>query len=150
MHPVALPFHPKRLNATREPLLSDLLEMAKQGHQDCTDKIINMIEDFQTQGFTKNQRGAYNCRFIKPFGGAIYELKAGKVGSGAARVYLIRGSDGCAYLTHAECKKRNVANEWMIADTLEIQDALEQDIPVFPEPQRSQHRNRLKKIAEEL
>jgi hypothetical protein len=145
----ALPFHPNRLNAPREPLLEDLLEMAHQGKQDCVDKIISMLEDLHTHGFSKDSRGAYNCRFIKPFGGAIYELKAGKVGSGAARVYLIRGSDQCTYLTHAECKKRNAANEWMIANTLEIQDALEQGKPVFPEPQRTKYQNRLKRIAEE-
>jgi hypothetical protein len=144
---IALPFHPNRLNAPREPLLQDLLEMAQEGKQDCVNKVIAMLEDLHLHGLTKNERGAYNCRFIKPFGGAIYELKAGKVGSGAARVYLIRGNDHCAYVTHAECKKRNQANEWMIANSLEIQDALEQGKPVFPEPQRTQHQNRLQRMV---
>lgn len=149
MHAIALPFHPKHLNAARAPLIQDLLEMANQSKQDCVDKIIMMLEDFHTHGFTKNQIGAYNCRYIKPFGGAIYELKASKVGSGAARAYFIRGNDQIAYFTHAECKKQNLANERMIANTLEIQDALEQNKTVFPEPQQSQHQKRSKKLAEE-
>jgi hypothetical protein len=148
MHDIALPFHPKRLKALREPLLQDLLDLVNQGKQDCVDKIIAMLEDFHTHGFTKNNTGAYDCRFIKPFGGAIYELKARKVNSGAARVYLIRGSDKCAYVTHAECKKQDDADEWMIANTLEIQDALEKGAPVFPEPKQSQHQNRLLRITE--
>lgn len=147
---LALPYHPKRLNGAHPPLIQNLLDLIGQSKQDCVNKIISMLEDFHSHGFQKNSRGAYACRFIKPFGGAIYELKAGKVSSGAARVYLIRGNDQCAYLTHAECKKQNAADEWMIADTLEIQDALEQNIPVFPEPQQSQHIERIQKILEGL
>jgi hypothetical protein len=123
-----------------------LTRLARDGsRRDCVDKAIEMLEDLYLHGFTKNERGAYNYRFIKPFGSAIFELKAGKVGSGEARVYLIRGDDQCVYVTHAECKKRNQANEWMIANTLDIQDALEQGKPVFPEPQLTQHQNRLQR-----
>jgi hypothetical protein len=112
------------------------------------DKIIAMLEDFHTHGFDKDSRGAYACRFIKPFGGAIYELKARKVPSGAARVYLIRGNDGCAYLTHAECKTQNAANEWMLGNTLEIQDALQSGEAVFPRPEQQKHLSRLQKLLE--
>lgn len=123
--------------------------MAQQGKQDCVDKIIAMLEDFYIHGFTKDTRGAYACRFIKPFGAAIYELKARKVPSGAARVYLIRGNDQCAYLTHAECKKQNAANEWMIGNTLEIQDALEKSMPVFPFAEQQKHLERIKRCLED-
>jgi hypothetical protein len=147
---LALPYHPKRLNAPRSPLIQNLLDLVVQSKQDCVDKIISMLEDFHLHGFQKDTRGAYACRFIKPFGGAIYELKAKKVPSGAARVYLIRGNDQCAYLTHAECKNQNAAHDWMIANTLEIQDALEQNFAVFPEPQQSQHFARIQRILEDL
>ena len=147
---LALPYHPNRLNALHAPLIQDLLELAQASKQDCVNKIIGMLEDFHVHGFQKDARGAYACRFIKPFGGAIYELKAKKVPSGAARVYLIRGNDQCAYLTHAECKSQNAANQWMIANTLEIQDALEQNIAVFPAAQQIQHLERIQKILEDL
>ncbi len=81
---LALPYHPKRLNSARSPLIQDLLDLIGQSKQDCVDKIIAMLEDFHKHGFEKDNRGAYACRFIKPFGGAIYELKARKVPSGAA------------------------------------------------------------------
>ncbi len=38
----------------------------------------------------------------------------------------------------------------MIADTLEIQDALEQGILVFPEPQQTQHIQRIQSILEDV
>jgi hypothetical protein len=62
---------------------------------------------------------------------------------------MIRGNNQCAYFTHAECKKRDAADEWMIANTLEIQDALEQERAVFPEIQQNQLLNRLRKTLEE-
>jgi hypothetical protein len=150
MRAIATPFHPNHLDAPRAPFIQDLLDMATQGQQDCVNKIIDMLEDFHTHGFSKNSQNAYNCRFIKPFGAAIYELKARKVGSGAPRAYMIRGNNQCAYFTHAECKKRDAADEWMIANTLEIQDALEQNRAVFPENQQNQLLARLRSALEEL
>ena len=146
MQLLALPFHPQRLSDPREPLIGDLLRLSNASKQDCVDKIIEMLEDFHNHGFDKAERGANLCRFLKPFGGAVYELKGGKVGSGGPRVYLIRADDGFAYLTHAECKKENAASQWMIADTLEIQDALEAGTPIFPEPQRTGHGLRLERL----
>lgn len=146
MHPLALPFHPDRLSDAREPLIEDLLELSNRSKQDCVNKIIEMIEDFHAHGFEQSARGANLCRFLKPFGGAVYELKSGKVGSGGPRVYLLRADDGCAYLTHAECKKESAADQWMIAETLEIQDALERGKSVFPEPQRTKHRLRVAQL----
>jgi hypothetical protein len=55
----------------------------------------------------------------------------------------------CAYLTHAECKTQNAANEWMLGNTLEMQDALEKGEPVFPQPEQQKHLERLKKLLED-
>ena len=126
-----LTVHPKDRQETREALLTDLLELRKQGQDKCFDKIIRMIEDLRLNGL--------NCRYIKAFkDSSIFELKD-RTPDGGARVYCFRISKSDFAIARAECKKENDADIGLIKWTEEVIKAWQQGHEVLrpkPKPQK--------------
>ncbi len=120
-HRLHLARHPSDLTALQPLIIRDFLDMAHKGQRTCLRAVIEMCTDLHQHGM--------ECRFLKPFGGAVYELKK-RATDGGARVYLFRLGDDFV-LVHSECKNENKADPTMLLDILDIIEALQNDQPVL-------------------
>ena len=116
-------WHPDRLDKPNPLVIENLLQLASQGKMNCLTKLIQMNQDLCQFGL--------RSRYVKHLLDAIYELKD-TTKDGGARLYFIRGQHSAYYLFHAECKKENATDDWILGTGLEILEALEQDAPVQP------------------
>ena len=117
------PWHPDRLGEKNPPIIEDLLELIEVGKVICVRKMIEMLRDLKDHGLAS--------RYSKHLFNAVYELKD-RTADGGARVYFLHGDHGRFFIVHAECKKESQSSEWMLAHCLEILDALENAMPLFP------------------
>lgn len=113
--------HPQRLQAPHPLIIEDFLALAYQGKRTCLRTAVEMCADLHRHGMTS--------RHIKHLGGPLYELKK-RAADGGARVYFFRLGDSCV-LVHAECKNENQADPNLLADALDIIEALEGQVPVL-------------------
>jgi hypothetical protein len=126
-HRTFLSIHPNSKEGSREAVLTDLLELRKEGKDKCAEKIIRMIEDLRLNGL--------ECRYIKTLkDSAIFELKD-RTPDGGARVYCFRVSKDDFAIGRAECKKENEANSQLIQWTQDVIIAWQQGHEVLrPKP----------------
>lgn len=118
--------HPSDLTAPHALIIDDFLKMARTGQRTCLRAVIEMCADLYENG--------RQCRYLKAFGGPVYELKK-RASDGGARVYLLAVGEEFV-LVHAECKNENQADQGMLLDVSDIYDALMGHQPVL-EPRRS-------------
>ncbi len=117
------PWHPDRLDHKHPVIIEDLLELIDKSKIICLRKMIDMLADLRDSGL--------KSRYSKHLFDAVYELKD-RTSEGGARVYFIHGNQQRFFIVHAECKKETEASEWMLAHCLEILEALEQHLRLFP------------------
>lgn len=117
---------PSALASPRPLLIDDFLEMAHRGKKTCLRSVVEMCADLHQNGMAS--------RFLKPFGGPVYELKK-RARDGGARVYLFRYGDDFV-LVHAECKTENQADQGMLLDLMDVIEALENQSPVLDSQRR--------------
>ncbi len=116
-------WHPERLDKPNPLVIEDLLQLVNQGKINCLAKLISMNQDLGQFGL--------RSRYVKHLLDAIYELKD-TTSDGGARLYFIRGQHNTYYLFHAECKKENATDDWILGTGLEILEALERGDPLQP------------------
>ena len=104
-------FNPYEPTPVRAPLLTDWLDLALGGQQECVNKMVDMVSDLSNQGI--------NSRFIKWFAGGIGELKS-RTRVGGARVYFFRAAEDAFVLARAECKNESEADQLLVDWTFEV------------------------------
>ena len=112
---------PTGLDSANPLIIQDFLALARQGKRTCLRAAIEMCADLHHNGT--------QSRFIKHLGGPLYELKK-RASDGGMRVYFLRHQEGFV-LFHAECKNENNADSELLADGLDIIEALENELPVL-------------------
>lgn len=120
-------WHPDRLDKVNPLVIENLLELVNRGKVNCLAKLIQMNQDLCRVGL--------RSRYCKHLLDALYELKD-TTSDGGARLYFIRGNHNTYYLFHAECKKENATDDWILGTGLEILEAIERGAPVQPERYR--------------
>ncbi|WP_139322773.1 hypothetical protein [Deinococcus marmoris] len=118
--------HPSNLTAPQALIIQDFLKMAGKGQRTCLRAVVEMCADLHQNG--------RDCRYLKSFGGPVYELKK-RASDGGARVYVL--AIGAEFvLVHAECKNENQADQNLLLDVSDVYDAIMGHQPVL-EPRRS-------------
>lgn len=113
--------HPSNLAATHALIIEDFLRMAQAGKRTCLRAVIEMCADLHQNGM--------ESRFLKSFGGPVYELKK-RARDGGARVYLFRYGEDFV-LVHAECKTEDQADQALLLDLSDVVEALKGQQPVL-------------------
>jgi hypothetical protein len=117
-----LSFNPYEPQTVRAPLLTDWLELALAGQQECVNKMVEMVNDLFLSGV--------DSRYIKWFSGGVGELKS-RTRVGGARVYFFRVEEDAFVLTRAECKKESESDELLVDWTFEVAALHQQEIEVL-------------------
>jgi hypothetical protein len=115
-------FNPYEPTPIRAPLLTDWLEFALGGQQECVNKMVTMVSDLCLVG--------KDSRFIKWFAGGVGELKS-RTRVGGARVYFFRVAEDAFVLARAECKNESVADQLLVDWTFEVAALFHQGVEVL-------------------